>query len=101
MIMGRQIFARLMSSSHVVVGRVSMRDWRGWVTTGERFCWSIVRLGALLTTEVPRSRVSLGERDEVTAGLAGRVDERAWCRRPELQAVAGVELVVGVAFAEA
>ncbi len=31
-----------MSSSLVVaVGKIAMRAWHGWVTTGERFCWSI------------------------------------------------------------
>ena len=42
-----------------------------------------------------------GERDEVTAAFTGRVDERAWCGWPELEAVASIELVLGVAFAEA
>lgn len=44
--------------------------------------------------------VALGERDEVAAGLAGRIDERAWCRGTELEAVACIELVLGLALTE-
>ena len=48
-----------------------------------------------------RSSVALGERDEIAAALEGRVDERAWCCGAKLETVAGVELVLGVALAEA
>jgi len=45
--------------------------------------------------------VALGERDEIAAALEGRVHERAWCWGAKLETVAGVELVLGVALAEA